>query len=173
MNINILKDFISKDGAKFLSNYFTNIDPEIRYNIGFHWSTEDSSKLNIDQPIVNASIHKAIIDIQNLMENHYKVNLKFKRCIVQTVYEGGDIGRHFDNMAAEKEEGYPQNIYPAILYLNDDYTGGELVFVNLNTSFRFDPGTLVFFPGTEEYEHEVNTILTGERTAAVFFFNNI
>jgi predicted 2-oxoglutarate/Fe(II)-dependent dioxygenase YbiX len=173
MTINAIKDFISPEGVIFLNNYFRTINPDIRNKIGFHWGTTDTNNLNINQAIVASSMSKAIHDIQSLMEIHYSLKLKLKRCLVQTVYEGGDIGKHFDDWAAEQEEGFAQNIYPAVFYLSNDYTGGELVFTNLDITLRPEPGTLVFFPGTEEFEHEVKPVLSGERTSMTLFFNNI
>jgi hypothetical protein len=173
MKPNIVEKFLTPDGAIFLTNYFRQMEPEIRNQIGFHWGTTDASRLNLSQPIIHASMHKAIHDIQTLMENHFKLGLKLKRCLVQTIYKGGEVGEHWDDYYAEEEEGIAQNVYSAILYLSNDYGGGEIKFSNLNIELKPDPGTLVFFPGIKEFEHGVNPVLFGERTNFILFFNNI
>lgn len=169
----VVKNFISPDGALFLTNYFRQMEPDIRNHIGFHWGTTDESRLNLSQPIIHASMHKAIRDIQSSMEEYFKVGLKLKRCLVQTIYKDGFVGEHWDNYYAEEEDGYSQNVYSAILYLSNDYAGGEIKFSKLNVELKPNPGTLVFFPGTEEFEHGVNPVLFGERTNFILFFNNI
>jgi hypothetical protein len=52
--------------------------------------------------------------------------------------------------------------YAAILYINDDYKDGTLFFKNKeNSDLRPKPGTLLIFPGNEEYEHGVRTVGEG------------
>jgi hypothetical protein len=56
----------------------------------------------------------------------------------------------------------PSIRYAAILYLNDDYKDGTLFFKNKEKSdLKPKPGTLLIFPGTEEYEHGVRTVGDG------------
>jgi hypothetical protein len=169
----VVKNFISENGAMFLTNYFRQIKPDIRNHIGFHWGTNDESRLNLSQPIIHSSMHKAIHDIRSSMEAHFGVNLKLKRCLIQTIYKDGFVGEHWDNYYAEEEDGYSQSVYSAILYLSNDYEGGEIKFSKLNIQLKPDPGTLVFFPGIKEFEHGVNPVLFGERTNFILFFNNI
>jgi hypothetical protein len=56
----------------------------------------------------------------------------------------------------------PSIRYAAILYINDDYTDGTLFFKNKeNSDMRPKPGTLLIFPGNEEYEHGVRQVGEG------------
>jgi hypothetical protein len=56
----------------------------------------------------------------------------------------------------------PSIRYAAILYINDDYKDGTLFFKNKEDSdLRPKPGTLLVFPGNEEYEHGVRTVGEG------------
>lgn len=56
----------------------------------------------------------------------------------------------------------PSIRYAAILYINDDYKDGTLFFQNKEDSdLRPKPGTLLVFPGNEEYEHGVRTVGEG------------
>lgn len=56
----------------------------------------------------------------------------------------------------------PSIRYAAILYINDDYSDGELFFKNLKLELRPKPKTLLIFPGNEEYEHGVKPV-TGDK----------
>jgi len=52
--------------------------------------------------------------------------------------------------------------HAAILYINDDYNEGTLFFENReNSDLKPEPGTLLVFPGTEEYEHGVRPVGEG------------
>ena len=55
----------------------------------------------------------------------------------------------------------PSIRYAAILYLNDDYADGELFFVNKDLQLKPKTGTLIVFPGTDEFEHGVKPVGTG------------
>jgi hypothetical protein len=52
--------------------------------------------------------------------------------------------------------------YATILYINDDYKDGTLFFENKeNSDLKPAPGTLLVFPGNEEYEHGVRHVGEG------------
>jgi Rps23 Pro-64 3,4-dihydroxylase Tpa1-like proline 4-hydroxylase len=51
----------------------------------------------------------------------------------------------------------------SIVYLNDDYEGGEISFPELNITIKPKPGTLISFPGNKHYLHEVKKVLSGTR----------
>jgi len=69
------------------------------------------------------------------------------------------------------------DVYSSILYLNDDYTGGEVVFYDddrtKGTTYSPKTGTLLYFPGTEKYHHEVMPVRSGSRSNFVIFFEGI
>jgi hypothetical protein len=75
--------------------------------------------------------------------------------VIHRLYEGADLKSHYDQYSDKLIE------YAAILYMNDDYTGGELFFPKLDLQIRPEPGTLMIFPGTEEYEHGVHPVGPG------------
>lgn len=71
---------------------------------------------------------------------------------------GTSMGPHMDD--------HGMTIYnhiASIVYLNDDYTGGELRFLDQKLSLSPKAGDLVVFPGNKNYEHEVSVITSGER----------
>ena len=64
---------------------------------------------------------------------------------------------------------YPWRAYGSIIYLNEEYTGGELEFPELNLKPETPAKTLAFFPGTKDYMHAVSSITSGTRyTLATF-----
>lgn len=75
--------------------------------------------------------------------------------VVHRQYEGADLKAHYDQYSDKLIE------YAAILYINNDYTSGELFFSKLDLQIRPEPGTLMIFPGTEEYEHGVHPVGPG------------
>jgi hypothetical protein len=75
---------------------------------------------------------------------------------LQRMYDGVELKSHTD------QHTDPSIKYAAILYLNDDYKDGTLFFKNKqNSDLRPEPGTLLLFPGNEEYEHGVRHVGQG------------
>ena len=73
----------------------------------------------------------------------------------QRLYEGTDLKQHFDQYSDKLVQ------YAAVLYLNDDYTAGEIFFPNFSRELKPAAGSLLIFPGTTEYEHGVRTVGPG------------
>ena len=75
---------------------------------------------------------------------------------LQRMQPGVELKAHTD------QHTDPSIKYAAILYINDDYKDGTLFFKNKEGSdLRPTPGTLLLFPGNEEYEHGVRFVGEG------------
>jgi len=74
---------------------------------------------------------------------------------IQRMQEGVELKSHTD------QHTDPSIQYATILYLNDDYVDGELVFKKNNLAVKPRPGSLVIFPGNDEFEHGVNFVGKG------------
>lgn len=75
---------------------------------------------------------------------------------LQRMQPGVELKAHTD------QHTDPSIKYAAILYINDDYKDGTLFFKNKEGSdLRPSPGTLLLFPGNEEYEHGVRFVGEG------------
>lgn len=84
--------------------------------------------------------------------------------IIFTYYTPGSyLKAHRDDY-----NGGTNTLYTAVLYLNDDYTGGELEFPESNLKFKPTSGSVVSLDNQEL--HQVNTILEGKRYIIGFGF---
>jgi Rps23 Pro-64 3,4-dihydroxylase Tpa1-like proline 4-hydroxylase len=82
--------------------------------------------------------------------------------------DGADPLRYYDpnNLVSEV-----LNEYSSILYLNDDYLGGELYFEELDVLIKPKSNQLVFFPSGCEFRHEVKPVLDGDRYTLASFYS--
>lgn len=55
----------------------------------------------------------------------------------------------------------------AIVYLNDDYEGGEVEFVNFGIKIKPEPGMLLLFPSNYAYRHVAHPVTDGTKYAIV------
>lgn len=57
-----------------------------------------------------------------------------------------------------------------VIYLNDDYEGGEISFTKFRMTLKPKAGTLVLFPSTEEYSHAAQPVVAGTKYALIGFW---
>jgi len=66
------------------------------------------------------------------------------------------MGPHVDSYEDDTKQ-----VLSIVLYLNDDYTGGELYFKNQDIKIKPEAGSLIAFPSTDPYFHESLTVTSG------------
>jgi len=81
---------------------------------------------------------------------------------------------HADNERREHGRWVPNHTpnrdYTGLVYLNDDFTGGELVFPDLDVVIAPKPGLLVGFPSNHKFVHAVPKVLSGKRYSLPVWF---
>jgi hypothetical protein len=84
--------------------------------------------------------------------------------IVVRWMKGDDHELHADSEnPGGQPHPFPWREFTSIIYLNDDFEGGDLCFPNQNVVVTPTPRMLVFFSGKLEYIHEVKQITAGTR----------
>jgi 2OG-Fe(II) oxygenase superfamily len=101
-----------------------------------------------------------------------EAELRTPELIVESVFlacfwPGDSYIPHADN---EREEHgrwvpnhTPQRAYTSLIYLNDNFTGGELVFPDRDVVITPKRGLFVGFPSNHKFVHAVPKILSGKR----------
>ena len=59
--------------------------------------------------------------------------------------------------------------FSSVIYLNDDYSGGKIMFPELHIALKPEAGDLLFFP-SKGYWHEVSPVISGSRSTIVGFY---
>jgi hypothetical protein len=82
--------------------------------------------------------------------------------LVREYNTGSKMSAHNDAYSYVKKDGQPvKPSLTAILYINDDYTGGEIDFIHDDVKIKPKAGSMVVFPSDKQ--HEVLEILSGNR----------
>jgi predicted 2-oxoglutarate/Fe(II)-dependent dioxygenase YbiX len=63
-------------------------------------------------------------------------------------------------------------LFGAIVYINDNYEGGEIVYTNLNIEIKPKPGMVILHKANENTVHAVKKIISGERYVLSFFIGD-
>lgn len=69
-----------------------------------------------------------------------------------------------------KQHIYWWRKFGAIIYLNDNFIGGELYYPSLNITVKPQPGMLAVHPGTLKYLHGVKPVVGNTRYTLTSFF---
>ena len=58
-----------------------------------------------------------------------------------------------------------------LIYLNDNYEGGEIEFINFNAKIKPKAGTLIMFPSNYPYRHIAHAVTSGTKYAVSTFLH--
>ena len=135
---------------KFGRDDVDNLVAEGKFEITVGW---EDKNLNIARKPISTILQKRLGDLINLSNPDLEL-AGFGT--LQRMQAGVELKAHTD------QHTDPSIKYAAILYINDDYKDGTLFFKNKeNSDLRPKPGTLLIFPGNEEYEHGVRFVGEG------------
>ena len=78
--------------------------------------------------------------------------------------EGNELTPHADNLDPDgSPNATPHRSFSSIIYLNDDYDGGETYFPGFGMRIKPQPGLMVLFGSGPEYVHGVTKMRGGRR----------
>jgi hypothetical protein len=77
------------------------------------------------------------------------------------------------HLPAHQDQGTSSRVLSSVMYLNDNYEGGEIEFVNSKIKIKPEAGSIIFFPSNFLYVHEVHPITEGQRYSMPHWYHNI
>lgn len=157
-NIQVLENVLSKEDHDQLLKYTEGID---------FWETQPWGV----KFVVSKNMHTEILDI---LEKVFKI--AYKRCT--DLYDVQLNPFHKEQIPLIRfEKDYSMNEhadttgdFAAIYYINDDYEGGEINFMDHNLKIKPKANSLVTFPSNSDYWHEVLKNTEKERYSSHLWF---
>jgi len=114
-------------------------------------------------------IAKEMLDLSNYFIKKYTdYDLVEKHDVHLIRYTNGD----YFTLHADDRPVAPRTV-SATLYLNDEYSGGEICFQHLNVNYRPKKGDCLIFSSSFPYSHYVKEITGGVRYVVVNFYSYI
>jgi hypothetical protein len=173
-----VENFLSKDQIDIFSSIINNTsqeDWEVEYYANLkHFCMEKFGRDDVDNlvaegkfevtqnwkdknfNILGHDIHLPLYNSLNSMVTSSDPELHLSGlATIQRMQPGVQLTSHTD------QHTDPSIRYATIIYINDEYLDGELFFPNLDIELKPKPGTLLIFPGNEEYEHGVRVVGEG------------
>jgi hypothetical protein len=84
--------------------------------------------------------------------------------------KGAGMGPHVDDYGTNPKV---KPIMSAVLYLNDEYEGGELHFKEQGVTIKPEAGSIVIFPSVAPFYHESREIISGNKYMCPAFWKDI
>jgi Rps23 Pro-64 3,4-dihydroxylase Tpa1-like proline 4-hydroxylase len=75
-------------------------------------------------------------------------------------------------LPAHSDHGISSRVLSAVLYLNDDYEGGNIKFQHAGVDLKPEAGSIIFFPSNYVYVHEVDAMISGTRYSLPNWYHN-
>lgn len=120
------------------------------------------------QGFLDETVRRALVEVA---ARRFGVADFFETPYVLRYNVGGKYGQHADSEIYDAQQGLFFRVadrdISVLVYLNDDYEGGELTFNRLNYSYRPAAGDLVLFPSGNLYLHQAQRVTRGSKYALV------
>lgn len=157
-NIKLIPNFLSEDQIKYLLD-----------------SISENRKLSFESQKDDLGNAINWMHIYTGIEDKFKIRDRIKTEIINAYGFNKIRPKEFQLSVAKWEKGTKLNLHvddlgyvtnnhiPTLIYLNDDYEGGEISFATHNITIKPKVGDLLIFPGNMHYAHEVKEILSGTR----------
>lgn len=193
-NIEVVDDFVSDEDVNALvkfcrsfknwSNHYKRVPMTFGVDVGNPYEIDVMASLSSQD---TRYYHPLISKYQSLVESYAgdfygRSFVTYHNMHLRKYSTGDDFAPHYDSeaMVLGKPDRLPQylpsDLVPVGLieiainiYLNDDYSGGELFFPELDLEIKPKPGQLVMFPGGHEFKHGVKEVLSGDRYTMASF----
>ena len=175
MKLDILEieNFVDKYNAERLVVYRMNNSPMTFKGDNNFFANKSFPLSEIPDKYIQNFIQKTKYKLTQTIEDYFKPEDTQYVDFTDVVkwQEGDYMDLHGDN--AYYPSGEPNYVshrtFTGVIYLNDNYKGGETFFVN-DKEYKPKAGTLIAYPSTIEYAHGVKEIKEGTRcTLAVWF----
>jgi hypothetical protein len=181
--INLYKNTISKSDCKTL---IASLEAELSDLDGPRWSRpeeEEPLRAALEFPI-NEQILGPKTDSNRGLYEVYDSALKIIKKYIDDYARSWGIGIEKYEPLNFVKYSYPNNYFglhtdhgpstvrtvSAILYLNEDYAGGELHFPSMDgLTLKPETGDMIVFPSTYTYQHESTLMLQGTKYVVLAF----
>lgn len=162
--------FLSKDIANQIYEYAKNNDSQFtefgngekEFTVHTYHSIE---KIN---PDVLYLLQSSALNVYEYVKNNYGnsfVNFDPFKTHIARFAKGNGMHEHFD-------ASRPNDI-ATLVYINDDYDGGEIYFPDHNIYIKPKSGDLLCFPDNPDFVHGVKPIINGIRYTTPRWFTRL
>lgn len=167
-NIKVIPNFLSADEIEYV---ISHVGKEKIQKVSFISQKDEhgnaTSWMHSYQGVVDRDniFERVLTEVKKAYGYDNIVKKDTDRLTITRWDQGTKLTLHVDDL------GYvTDNHLPTLIYLNDDYEGGELSFPTHSITIKPKVGDLIIFPGNMHYAHEVKEVLSGTRYTLPIWF---
>ena len=164
--VKFIKSFVPYTDIKLIESY-AKVNDQLFVDFGnnekeftFHANFTDNNIKNLLQEYQKKVYNFVIENYEGPFQPYDESKIHLAR-----FNEGYGMHEHFDSTK-------PNDI-ATLIYVNEDYDGGEIYFPELNIHIKPQAGDLICFPDTPDFVHGVKPISEGIRYTAPRWFTRI
>jgi hypothetical protein len=171
-NIVMFNEFITKEECEILMNI---VDISNNQDWWLYTNSKDDKTNEWEDRILdfkkikkfnkfNILFDEVFLKIQKVLDENYQCNLNYTD--MSALYrsrDGEKMNVHYDQGGDKKIK------YGAVLYLNDNYDGGQIYYPNVGIQIKPSAGSLVVHPSNKKYSHGVKVVKNGIRYCTTTF----
>ena len=174
----VVEDILSAEDLKSLQDCANDPEGWDAYNsdiAGTHWEgnqkflTQEKDQKNIEiigkvtKALEEVVGHKGLISNVKIIQRYTAINNN----------DEWSMAPHADNVYDMVTKSFVSPVIAGIVfYINDDYEGGEIVYVNKGITHKPKANSFVCHPAFEEYKHGVLKVKNGTRYILSTFIKN-
>lgn len=162
--IHIIENFITDEESQILNRYIRNNVIWVKDATHEVWNDRVHNFDMFTTQEVKVVAQKVLNNVKNKIESLLNVELGSNAPSIVRWCSGNGQAPHADKQLPDGSPNmYPQNDISSLVYLNEDYEGGEIFFPNQSIQLKPPKNGLIFFPGDIFFLHGVTTVISGIR----------
>jgi hypothetical protein len=168
--VKYVKGFMPSDIANSITNYASkNSDLFTEYGNGEkEFTVHTYHEIERNDPELLKIMQEYAIKVYNFVKENYDgpfQDFYETKTHIAKFTPGWGMHEHYDS-------GRPNDI-ATLVYLNDDYSGGEIYFPDHGLSYKPEPGDLLCFPDNPNFVHGVKQVIGNNRYTLPRWFTRI
>lgn len=184
-NIIIIENFIEKQNIKKIQDFVQTInkwvdpgqdvykdDGTVLFNASYWKDRQCSGEIIKELDIEIFYLIEYYIDkLKDILEKIFNVKLYSRPPHIVRWFEGLYQEPHADKQLNDGSPNpFPNYDINSLIYINEDFEGGELYYPQHNFQIKPKPGLAVAHPGDIHYMHGVRKVTSGERWTMPSFY---
>jgi len=160
--INVQQSFLSKEICSDIVNYAIDTDDWNKASKFEFWSGRTIPLSKLGKPLADMILD----EVREYIKKCYGIDYVYCDTIDLIKWTPG-LSQPVHMDACEDLE---HRDYGSIIYLNDNFDGGNTFYANKELTIKPKTGAIAVHPGSKEYEHGVTTVENGTRYTIASFW---
>jgi hypothetical protein len=166
-NVHVLDNFVTEYELNKILNFLSKETWRQEKNDPHYSTNINSTEMGVLAENIRNRLKLKIENIFNCRLNNapFGTFIKYKN--------GAGLELHDDSKLYKKAYGKPTIDISSTIYITENFTGGEIYFPKYNMRYSPKSGSVIIFPSSKKYKHQVFEVNDGDRIMASIFWHKV